>query len=49
MPAALGALEDELARARFEELAEQSGRGHVQEGRDPGLLQGRGLRGRPRR
>ena len=32
MTAALGALEDELARSGLQELSQQAGRGHVQEG-----------------
>lgn len=49
MSAALGALEDEPACARLEELPQQSRRGHVQEGADPGPLQCLGLRGPPAR
>lgn len=49
MAAALGALEDELARARFQELLQQPRRRHVQEGGDAHLLQRGGLRGTPAR
>ena len=44
MAAALGALEDELARPGLQELPQQAGRGHVQEGADAVLLQALGLR-----